>query len=307
MAGQIVAILGGGGFVGKAIGRALLDCRADVFCLNRRGESGDPDIAGVRVDRRNPLQVIDVLDRLQADITIDCIGLIESDTLPLVDALNARGGRFVFVSSVDVYAAFGRVLGTEPGRVDTRPLSETSPLRSVLRPYSSIEGRAEYDKIPLEDHVLGATRLDSRIARLPAMFGPNDPRRRFKDVVSAALAGSSLEMPMDLARWRFDMLFIDDAGRGVAQLALADAPDSAVFHFGPDDHATQFEVKKRFARANGFELAISLTEDAGEYRQDIVFDSSMAREKLGWMPQTDIDDAYRATWEWEAEQQAAVG
>jgi nucleoside-diphosphate-sugar epimerase len=301
MAGQVVAIVGGGGFVGHAIGRALTESGAEVYCLNRSGESRDCDVQGVATDRQQTVQTLATLDRIQADVIIDCIGLSERDTIPFINALNERGGTYVFVSSVDVYAAFGRVLGTEPGNVDNTPLNETSPLRTVSRPFKNVEGREEYDKIPLEKHALAANNLDGRIARLPAMFGPNDPRRRFRDVAEAVLSSAKLAVPPDAGVWRFDLLYVKDAGLGVAALALSETlTEGAVFHFGPDVHVTQLEEKRRFAQAAGFEVQVTVKGDAVSNGQDILLDSSLARSHLRWQPQTPIDDAYRITWEWEA-------
>ncbi|WP_421788628.1 NAD-dependent epimerase/dehydratase family protein [Hyphobacterium sp.] len=302
MTGHNVAILGGGGFVGRAIGRGLLERQANVVCLNRRGESGDRRIPGIRVERGDPQQVAGVLDRVQADIVIDCIGLFEHDTLPLIDALDSRGGRYVLLSSCDVYAAFGRVLGTEPGDVDNSPLVEASPIRTVLHPYARLGGPAEYDKIPLETYALNASQLGTRIARLPAMFGPGDPRHRFRDVVECVSNGTALEISKVKAAWRFAMVYVEDVGDGVAIYALKEDPVPSILHFGPDQHPTQAETQREFASAAGHELSMEIAgrDEEGRYDQHIMIDSSRARKELCWSPKTEITDAYRETWAWEA-------
>ena len=59
------------------------------------------------------------------------------------------------LSSGDVYRAYGRMLGTEPGPIEPTPLAEDAPLRSVLFPYrDKAQGPDDflysYDKIPVE-------------------------------------------------------------------------------------------------------------------------------------------------------------
>ena len=76
-----------------------------------------------------------------------------------------RARRVVAVSSMDVYRACGVLHGSEPGGLEPLPLTEDSPVRTVLRTYPPATIRAlqsvfgwlddDYDKIPVERAVRG--------------------------------------------------------------------------------------------------------------------------------------------------------
>ncbi len=61
--------------------------------------------------------------------------LVERDALAALATLRGATGRVVAISSVDVYRAFARLIGTEPDEPDPTPLTEDSPTRERLYPY----------------------------------------------------------------------------------------------------------------------------------------------------------------------------
>ena len=62
------------------------------------------------------------------------IAFTAPDAEALMAAFRGLARRVVVVSSQDVYRAYGRLIGIEPGPPDPVPLDETSPLRSRLFP-----------------------------------------------------------------------------------------------------------------------------------------------------------------------------
>ena len=94
------------------------------------------------------------------------IAYTEADALGLVETFRGLARRTVVISSADVYRAYGRFLGLEPGPIEPTPLTEEAPLRTALFPYrKQAQGPDDffhdYDKIPVERAVLG----DARPAR----------------------------------------------------------------------------------------------------------------------------------------------
>lgn len=297
-----IAILGGGGFVGRAVGRALRKRGAEVFCLNRTGDSNDSLVPGFAVDRSDPSNVVSALERLEIDTVIDTIAYTEADTLPLFVRLSDWGRRLVLLSSVDVYAAFGRVLGTESAAIDDAPLTELSPLRASRYPYSATGGRhAEYDKIPLEEAARASAGMKTTIVRLPMMFGPGDPRRRFQTVADALVNDRPLRLPRSEAIWRMPLLYIEDAADGIAAACLHNQPVAHPLLLGADQHPRWAEHAAAFAVAAGKHLDLSVDSDQMPKRQNLVLDSTLTRTLLDWAPQTPPMDAYSQTWMWERE------
>ena len=291
----MIVLLGGGGFVGRATARALLHHGAHIHVLNRSGKAHHPDVPASRVDRSNPQEVILALDRLKAETVIDCIAFQSTDTLPLYQMIDQRGGDLTMLSSIDVYEAFGRVLGTENSPINQEPIRETSPLRSNLYPYAQIGGRqADYDKIPLEQAALSFRNARAQVVRLPMMFGPGDPRDRFAAVKQAIHENSPLTLPATDAAWTAPLLFVDDAGAGIARASLKPNPDNQVLLLGHQDHFTWQEHANRFANAAGASLTIEL-EGKAQPRQDLVIDAAVTADQIGWAPATCWEEAYLAT------------
>ena len=69
------------------------------------------------------------------DVVVHMIPMGEADARAAVDGFAGRAERMVWLSSGDVYRAYGRFTGIEPGPPEPVPLTEDAPLRTVLYPY----------------------------------------------------------------------------------------------------------------------------------------------------------------------------
>jgi hypothetical protein len=87
------------------------------------------------------------------------VAMGQADAEAAVKTFAGKARRLVVASSGDVYRAYVRFTGLEPGPVEPGRLTQDSPLRSVLFPYraQSIPGKewlSEYEKIVVERTVL---------------------------------------------------------------------------------------------------------------------------------------------------------
>src|SRR5207249_7784808 len=73
------------------------------------------------------------------NVVLDMIPASEADARAAVEAFRGIAGRLVAVSSEDVYRAYDRLRGKDPGPVDPVPLTEDSPLRERLYPYQDYD------------------------------------------------------------------------------------------------------------------------------------------------------------------------
>ncbi|ANF31594.1 reductase [Leifsonia xyli] len=156
-----VLVLGGTGWVGRAIVGALLSSGAEVVCL-ARGESGAvPEGAQlVPADRRDPA----AYDRVRGDWD-EVIEIAYAPELvrPALDALADRASHWTLVSTVSVYAR-----NDEPGADETAALVEPTDLDQ----YPDAKVAAERATSAwLADRLL--------IARPGLIVGPGDPTDRF--------------------------------------------------------------------------------------------------------------------------------
>jgi nucleoside-diphosphate-sugar epimerase len=111
-------VLGGTGFLGRAMVEASLARGCDVTTFNR-GRTGD-DVAGVeslRADRYDLEALTSAFGAGQWDAAIDCSGYVPNNVLAVSSLLSDRVEKYVFVSSVSAYAGWPAV-----------PLDEDSPL-----------------------------------------------------------------------------------------------------------------------------------------------------------------------------------
>ena len=154
-----VLVIGGTRFIGVYVVRQLIDSGHSVTVYHR-GKYESKLAAGVRHVLRADASMLvrsftEELLTPRPDVVIHMIAMGEADTHAAVEFFRGNTGRMLWISSGDVYLAYGRFTGTEPGPVLPGLLTEDSPLRSVLYPYRDDTKAADdlantYDKILVE-------------------------------------------------------------------------------------------------------------------------------------------------------------
>jgi nucleoside-diphosphate-sugar epimerase len=298
-----VLVIGGTGFISHAITVALARAH-DVTCFHRGARLVELPHGVTRVlgDRRRIAESRDELVASRPEIVVDCVAFNEADATSLLDTFRSVARRAVVLSSVDVYRAWGRVTGAEPGPHEPMPLREDAPLRESRFPRRAWAAEdpvnEDYDKIPVEEIVLGNRDVEGVVLRLPMVYGPGDYKRRrvatYRDRMSA---GETIELDSGFTRWRSTRCYVDDVAAAV--VAAVESPRAiGVYNVGEADALTEVEWIRAVARVNGFTANIlesASPPSAEDYGQDIVLDTTRIREELGWTPRTIRDDAIRAS------------
>jgi nucleoside-diphosphate-sugar epimerase len=214
----------------------------------------------------------------------------------------------VVLSSEDVYAPYGRLLGLEPGAPAQAASSEDSPLRESRFPYrAKAQGpddlAHDYEKILVERAAASDPALPATILRLPCVWGPNDPHRRVGQVLDRFRASGDYAMEAARTSWRWTRGFVEDVADAIA-LAVTDARASGrTYNLGEERAHTEREWVERIGRAAGWrgrvcpvsreELPPELTEPPLDYSHDLVADTSRIRRELGFRERTDPAEAMR--------------
>jgi len=178
-----VLIIGGTRFIGAHAARAFHQRGLDVTVFHR-GRTENRELPPVQHIRdaaaeypvtRYPLSITSV----DWELVVHMVLMGEADAQAATAAFQGRTGRFVMISSGDVYRAYGRLTRIEPGPPDPVPLSENAPLRHVLYPYKTQAEKVGpmanyYEKMLAERAIQQAGALPATILRLPKVYGQED-------------------------------------------------------------------------------------------------------------------------------------
>lgn len=175
-------ILGGTQFVGRHITEAALE-RGHIVTLFNRGQTNAdlfPDVEKIHGDRSYPDDLTLLAGRTW-DAVIDVNGYFPRQVRQMLDALAGRGGQYVYISSISVYADFSQPIDedsllAEPPNPDTEEVTAET--------YSGLKAACER-ALPE-----GAT-----VIRPSYVVGPHDHTDRFNYWLLRAARGGRMLAP----------------------------------------------------------------------------------------------------------------
>ena len=249
-------VLGGTRFLGRATVEAALERGHDVTLFNR-GETNPelfPEVEKIRGDRTEDLSR---LDGGRWDAVVDPSGYLPDVVRRSAEALKESAGRYLFVSSVSVYADFseGPNEDSPRGELGDMPADEMLPEYENYGPLKALA----------EDAVWAVFGDRATIVRPGLIVGPHDPTGRFTYWPHRAARGGEMVVPAppertvqfvdvrDLGRWLVELLERDEGGAfnatrsGVPWQELIDSARSvtgseATPVWIPDSFLSQHEV-----------------------------------------------------------------
>jgi nucleoside-diphosphate-sugar epimerase len=320
-----VLVLGGTNFIGPHVVRRLHD-QGDEVTVFHRGLH-EPDLpSGVRhihsASAALPfLQFPSILSDPTPDVVLHMFPVGDSDTRAAVARFSGVTGRIVAISSGDVYRAYGRLLGIEPGSPEPQPLSEDAPLREVLFPYrQSASGPSDwtyhYDKI-LAERALFAGPVPATVLRLPAVYGPGDAQRRFRPYLKRMQDGRpGILMEVTQARWRWTHGYVENVAAAIA-LAVTDGRSAGrIYNLGEAVVPTMAERVAQIGELAGWRGKIIPLPAARlpahlrppyQLNQDLIMDTGRFRAELGFTQPISNEDGMLRTVRWEQANPPATG
>lgn len=271
-----ILIIGGTGFIGVHVVRQLSVSGHEVTVYHR-GQTRTSLPAGVieRLQPQSPPLGAEFPGDLlgsEPDVVIHTIAMGVADAEPFVRAFSGRTGRIVLLSSGDVYRAYGRFTGFEPGPVDPGLLSEDSPLRTKLFPYrkettppDSLHYR--YEKILAERAFLSDPSTPGTVLRLPKVYGPGGNQ----DL--ATIYANSLH-----PQWRWTHGFVENVAAAVALAATHPLAGGRVYNIGEQYTPT---IAERLAMLPPSTLRPDPERDSHfDFAHDLAYDTSRIRSEL---------------------------
>lgn len=271
-----VVVIGGTRFIGAEVVRRLRT-HGHAVTVYHRG-SHEPDLpSGVRHVHSDKagIPVLEFSRELldpKPEVVIHMVAMGEADARAAAEFFRGRARRMIVPSSGDVYLAYGRFTGLEPGEVEPVPLNEDSALRSVLYPYRSKASSAQalesfYEKILVEQVVLGDQGIGGTILRLPKVYGPGE-NDDFATVYGFR----------NHPHWRWTHGYVENVAAAIVLAALDRRADGEIYNVGEEHTPT---VEERLRDLPACELP---PDDHTEFDfgQDIVYDTSKIRSQLGY-------------------------
>jgi nucleoside-diphosphate-sugar epimerase len=236
------------------------------------------------------------------------------DSSAAVARFSGVAKRLVALSSGDVYRAYGRLLGTEPGPLEPTPLDENAALREVFYPYrGAAAGPADwtyhYEKILAERAIMSSQALPGTVLRLPAVYGPGDPYRRLRPYIKRMDdARPAILLDALQAAWRWTHGYVENVAEAIARAAVDERAIGRVYNVGEADVPTVADRVRQIAteaRWDGSIVSISAGQLPQplrvpyETRQDLVMDVRRISAELDFSEPVGREEAIRRTIAWE--------
>jgi nucleoside-diphosphate-sugar epimerase len=307
-----VLIIGGTSFLGPPLVRRLVTLGHEVAVFHRGRTPADlpPGVVEILGDRHSLTAHVPEFRRLGPEIVVDMIAFTEADALGLVGTFLGLARRTVVISSADVYRAYGRFFGTEPGPVEMTPLPEGAPLRSVLFPYRQRSQGPDdlfysYDKLPVERVFLGNPDLPGTVLRLPMVHGPGDPYHRLSPYLKRMDDGRpTILLDEGMARWKCPRGHVEDVASAIVKAVVDDRAAGRVYNVAEPVATTEAEWVTRIGEVIGWKGRV-VTAQAGRiplpywFEQDLFTDPSRLVHELGDIKAVDSIEALERTIAWE--------
>ena len=308
-----VLVVGGTGFIGAAVVERLV-ASGHAVTVFHRGLSEDAATLGVphiHGERRALDLHRSEIERLAPDVVLDMAAMNGADAEAVVKACAGIVRRAVMISSVDVYRAYGRLHGSEPGPLEPVPLTEDAPLRERLHPYRGERGGRfdDYDKIPAEQAFMNAPGIIGTVLRLGAVYGERDPQHRlFMELVRMDAGRPAILVQEDMLPWRWSRAYAGNVANAIALAVTDDRAAGRIYNVVEPDAMTHEAWLLAIARIAGWRGAIvPVARDLlpphlasnNEYAQHLDADSGRIRRELGFAERVSREDGIARAVAWE--------
>jgi nucleoside-diphosphate-sugar epimerase len=240
-------------------------------------------------------------DASEADAVVCAHLFTQEDAEAAVARFRGRTGKLVALSSGDVYRAYGKLQGTEPGALEPLPITEKSRLRTTLYPYRNDPKFADYEKILVERTIMNVPDLPACVLRLPAVYGPGDRHHRFGGWVEQMASGPVMQIGSGMAGWRWTHGYVENVADAIAVAATDRRTTGRIHNIGEADVPTMRERIEMLADAFGWRGSIELAPDNRplDFRQDMAVSTLRFRTDLGFSDPISTEEGLARTVAWE--------
>ncbi|MDM9382086.1 NAD-dependent epimerase/dehydratase family protein [Chlorogloeopsis sp. ULAP01] len=310
-----ILIIGGTNFIGPSVVSQLVKMGHEITVFHRGKTTAKlpSNVHEILGDRSQFLNTKSELERLSPDVVLDMVAYTEQDAQILVNTFEGITQRVVVISSMDVYRAYGVILGRESDIVPV-PLTEDSPLRSSLYPFREMPNRPlnapiDYEKILVERVVMGNSNLPGTIVRLPMVYGAKDPLHRLFPYLQRMDENRPvIVVPETIARWRGSYGYVENVAYAIALAATQETAAGHIYHVADAEVLSETEriaKVKELAGWQGRVVVVPLEHLPADWQlplnpeQDWFVDTTRIRQELGYSEIVPLAQALRQTIDWQ--------
>lgn len=246
-----VLLVGGAGFLGGHIGRAFLEAGHEVSVISRGQRPIPPGVTHLQADRTDPARLGRLLEGQRFDFTVDLTAYDAADVERLLLIPYAALGRYVLISTGQVY------LVTQNPPVPAAEEDSERPLKPEPEPGTNEHANWVYGmgKRRAEGALLALREMHgvrSVILRLPIVQGEADGSLRLWAYLERMLDGGPIVLPAGGTR-PVRHVYAGDVAAAIVRLAGLPPPRFRVYNLAQPETVTLREFLTRIARAAGVE------------------------------------------------------
>ena len=317
-----ILVVGGTIFIGPSVVRQLAQAGHDVAIFHRGEHEIDlpPTVRHIHGDRDSMADHRDAIAEFRPEVAVDMRAMTEAQARATADGVRGIARRLVVVSSMDVYRAYGRLHGSEPGQPLEPPFDEDSPLREKLFVYRGHwplktpppAWNDDYEKILVERVAMRDRELVGSVVRFPMVHGERDGQRRFYWLWKRMDDRRRFILMSDKnAAFRSSRTHLDNAAHAVALVATDARAAGRIYNVGEPDALPLSEWAALVARQMswGGQVVSRPNEDLPTHLRDaradmwdhhLVADTSRIRRELGYREVVAREEGLRRALDWYA-------
>jgi nucleoside-diphosphate-sugar epimerase len=319
-----ILVIGGTGFIGtRVIERLAPEHEVTVLHRGKHAPLLPANVRHIAGDRNHLSEHAAAIHAVRPDVVLDMIASDEHQARAVVEAIRGIAPRLVTISSIDVYRVYEVGIRLVPGPLEPVPLTEDSPLRTVLYPARNIPAMSaifdwvtpDYEKILVEQAVQDQPDLPATIVRLPMVYGPGDPLHRFRDFLQRIDGSPVVQIEETWAAWRGSFGYVEDVASGIALAVTGAAAAGRVYHIAEAEALSWADWVRAVGKGAGWQGQIEIlpTDRAPEdlrppfrAEQHWTADSSRIRRELRYRETVTREEALARTVAWERAQRTTA-
>ena len=299
-----VAVLGGTGFMGRAISRALIEAGHPVLSIarNRPAESSPADFVCLDLGEADSAELARVLEEHRVGTVV-----------------NAAGGMWglnheqIVTANVTLVETTVAAMASLPWRARLIQLGSVHeyglvPIGTSIAEDAAAMPSMDYGKLKLEatDVILAAIRdglIDGLVLRLGNVVGAGQPHHSLLGAIAekltvAASQGRPAALTLAPLAAKRDFFDLDDAADAVVAAVRGQA-SGRVVNIGSGSASSAREVVELLIKVSGVPAEIENTPGTDGGTDDLEcqqLEVGLAFDLLGWAPKRSLGDAVESVW-----------